>query len=559
MHIIQIDKLALNHGGRVIFAALDWSIGDHERIGLIGPNGAGKSSLLKAITGEVSPFAGMVTRMRGVTVGYLPQEVTLPPNVTLIDAASALPPALVEVEAQLRRIETQLADPAVYGNPAALSRALDRQERALATYEELGGPAHASRVRSTLAALGFTEADYDLPTEALSGGQKKLVAITCLMLQAPDVLLLDEPDNHLDLEAKQMLEAVMRGYSGTVIVVSHDRYLLDGIAQSIVELADGKLTTYKGNYTAYVNEREVQRLRQQQMYIAQQKEIQKIEAAITRFEYWARVTEDERHIRQARSRRKMLDKMEANGEIIDKVTERRQMSLQLAGWRGSTKVIEAKALAMAFGDDLLFDGLNFLIQHGERVGLCGPNGAGKSVLFKLILGEYEPFEGTVRVGPSVRVGYYSQEHQTLRDWMHRTPIERVRDLTPIGEGEAVAFLGKFLFSYVQARQPIATLSGGERSRLQLACLMLQKPNLLLLDEPTNNLDIASCEALENALDSFEGTVLTISHDRYFLDQVVDRVLGLDGGVLRSYEGGYTDYVTARDASMLHPVLKHSRS
>ncbi len=545
MHIIQLDRITINHAGRVIFSDLSWAIGDRDRVGLVGPNGAGKSSLLKAIIGEVQPDVGTITRMRGVSVGYLPQEVWLTPGRILIDEAMIPPPELAQVEASLARIEASLSEPAVYDQPDALARALNRQEQVLADYERLGGPRHASKVRELLASLGFAPDDFTLPTDTLSGGQKKLVALTRLMAEAPNVLLLDEPDNHLDLAAKRRLEALIRDYNGAVIVVSHDRYLLDEVATQIAELDSGMITLYKGNYTAYITERELRRLRQQQMYVAQQKEIARIEAAIKRFEHWASIVVDERHIKQARSRRKMLNRMEANGEIVERVVERRQMDIQLDGWRGSTKALEIKNLSMAFNDDLLFLDLNLLIRHGERMGLIGPNGAGKSVLFRLILGELEPVDGIIKLGPSIRVGYYAQEHQTLAAWLDRTPIERVRDLVPISEGDAVAFLGKFLFSYTQTRQPIGTLSGGERSRLQLASLMLGQPNLLLLDEPTNNLDIPSSEALERALDDFEGSALVISHDRYFLDQVVDRVVELDNGDLTAYEGGYTDYLAAR--------------
>ena len=393
-------------------------------------------------------------------------------------------------------------------------------------------------------AWAFRESDFDLCTDTLSGGQKKLVMLVRLVVEAPDVLLLDEPDNHLDLAGKRRLELFLRGYNGAVVIVSHDRYLLDEVATQIAELADGKLTIYHGNYSAYVTERELRRLRQQQQYVAQQKEITRIEEAIKRFEHWASIVVDERHIKQARSRRKMLDRMEANGEIIEKVVERRQMELQLNGSRGSTKALEINGLTMAFGDDLLLMDLNLLIQHGERVGLIGPNGAGKSVLLRLILGQLEPLEGEIRIGPSTQMGYYAQEHQTLHPWWDRTPLELIRDTAPKSEGNAVAFLLKMLFTYEQIRQPIGTMSGGERSRLQLACLMLSQPNLLLLDEPTNNLDIPSMEVLENALDDFDGAMLVISHDRYFLDQVVDRVIELDGGALTSFEGGYTDYLAA---------------
>ncbi|NLX09247.1 MAG: ABC-F family ATP-binding cassette domain-containing protein [Chloroflexi bacterium] len=544
MHIIQLDHLTLNYAGRVIFRDLTWAVGDRDRVGLVGPNGSGKSSLLKLIMGQVHPDQGAVIRMRGISLGYLPQDVQLTPGRTVLSEAMILPPDLDQVEAELARIEAQLADPDVYQDSDALMRVLARQERALERYEALGGARHAGHVRDVLLRLGFQPDDFDLPVEVLSGGQKKLVALARLVVEAPDVLLLDEPDNHLDLAGKRRLETFLRGYNGAVVIVSHDRYLLDEVATQIAELAEGKLTVYPGNYTAYATERELRRLRQQQQYVAQQKEIARIEAAIKRFEHWASIVIDERHIRQARSRRKMLDRMEANGEIIERVTERRQMELQINGWRGSTKALEIERLSMAFGDDLLLLDLDLLVRHGERIGLVGPNGAGKSVLFRLILGELAPLSGEITIGPSTQIGYYAQQHETLTPWLDRSPLEMVRDIAPKSEGDAVAFLLKFLFTYEQTRQPIRTMSGGERSRLQLAGLMLQRPNLLLLDEPTNNLDIPSMEVLEQALDGFEGALLVISHDRYFLDQVVDRVIELDGGLLTAFEGGYTDYLAA---------------
>lgn len=547
MHIINIDRITVNHAGRLIFKDLTWVIGDRDRVGLVGPNGAGKSSLLKAILGELPPdtFSGSITRMRGITVGYLPQEPKIAPGRTLLAEAMTLPPDLARVDADLTHIEARLGDPAIYENPNKLARTLEQQEKLLAEYEKLGGLRHESKVRELLAHLGFDEGDYDLPTDTLSGGQKKLVALARLAAEQPSVLLLDEPDNHLDIDAKRLLETFIRSYDGGVIIVSHDRYLLDNVAQSIAELEEGTLSIYPGNYSAYATERQLRRMRQQQMYAVQQRRIAQIEANIHEWEMKARADLNERHARQAASRRKMLARMEANGEMIERVNERRLMEIQLDGWRGSTKAVEARRLSMGFGDDLLFMDLDFLVRHGERVGLVGPNGAGKSVLFRLILGQHEPLDGQIKTGPSTRIGYYSQEHETLGDWLDRTPLERVRDAKPMSEGEAVAFLLKFQFKYEQVRMPIRSFSGGERSRLQLAVLMLEQPNLLLLDEPTNNLDIPSVEALESALDDFDGAILTISHDRYFLDRIVDRVLELDGG-LRSFEGGYTDYLDMKD-------------
>jgi ATP-binding cassette, subfamily F, member 3 len=542
MQILHVNKVTVNRAGHLVFRDLNWTLNDRDRVGLVGPNGAGKSSLLKAITGEISLDAGVVSRARGARVGYLPQEARAMPGQTVLQAALTLPPELALVEAELNAVEARLADPAVYNHPTALERQLAAQEKVLAKYEALGGLSYENNVRGLLTQFGFTADDLDLPTEVLSGGQKKLLALARLAAESPELLLLDEPDNHLDLEAKHRLETFIQAYSGAVIIVSHDRYLLDEAVTQIAELDNGELSLYTGNYSAYMIERELRRLRQQQMYVAQQKRITQIEEAIKRFDLAARADLNERHARQAASRRKMLARMEASGEMVERVTERRALNLQLDGWRGSTKVLEIKKLAMAFDDNLLFYDLDLLIRHGERVGLIGPNGTGKSVLFGLIRGEWQPLDGEIKLGPSVRVGHYAQEHQTLASWAARTPVEFIRDVRPCPEGEAVSILLKFLFTYEQARQPIGTLSGGERSRLQLVAIMLSNPNLLLLDEPTNNLDIPSSEALETALDPFEGSVLVISHDRYFLDRVVDRVVELRDGKLYSYDGGYSEYL-----------------
>jgi ATP-binding cassette subfamily F protein 3 len=542
MNILHADRITVNYAGHDIFRNLSWAIGDRDRVGLVGPNGAGKSSLLKALAGLYQPDAGKVVRTGNVTVGYLPQDVQLTPGRTLLDEAMTLPPEPARIEAELAEIEALLSTPEIYNNGKRLARTLDRHEKTLAHYQELGGPQHASTVRELLTLLGFASDDLSLMTDALSGGQKKLVALVRLAVQSPDVLLLDEPDNHLDMDAKRHLETFIRGYPGAVIIVSHDRYLLDETVTQIAELETGQLAFYMGNYSTYAIEKDLRRLRQQQLYVAQQKRIAQIESFIHESEMKARADLGERHARQARSRRKMLERMEEQGEIVERVVEKRNMALELEGWRGSTKALEIKNLTMGFGDNLLFLDLNFLLRHGERVGLIGPNGAGKSVLFKLILGELQPLEGEIKIGPSSRVGYYAQEHQTLDGWLARSPLEYVRDLKAVSEADAVAFLLKFLFTYEQVRQPIHTLSGGERSRLQLMRFMLDQPNLLLMDEPTNNLDIRSVEVLETALEDFEGAILAISHDRYFLDRVVDRIIVLEDGTLRSFVGGYTEYL-----------------
>ena len=545
MHIVTLHHLTINFLGRGIFRDLTWAIDGRARVGLVGPNGAGKSSLLRAIAGELFPESGQVVRARGLRVGFLPQDISLPPQQTILAAASQPDAEIAALESELEHLESQLGEPAVYGDERALQRVLDDQAALLERQERLAGGAFASRARELLVHLGFAPSEFEAPCAHLSGGQKKLVALTRLLASAPPLLLLDEPDNHLDLDAKQRLERVLQAYHGAVIIVSHDRYLLDEIASEIAELAAGKLTIYPGNYSAYQTERELARLRQERAYVTQQKQIAAIEAAIARFEKWASMVVDERHIRQARSRRKMLERMEERGEIVEKVREARQMGLQLAGSRGSELALQLQELTMTFNSEApIFAGLDFTLRHGERIGLIGPNGAGKSLLFRLILGQERPSAGAIKIGPSSQPGYYSQEHQTLSGWLNRTPLELVRHTKPMSEGAAVTFLLKFLFRYEQTRETIAHFSGGERSRLQLAVLMLQQPNLLLLDEPTNNLDIPSAEALEAALEDFEGALLVISHDRYFLDRVVDGVAELRAGQLTEFNGGYTDYLDA---------------
>lgn len=542
MIILRLNNVSFSYPGGLVLENLTWSVQNSDKLGLVGPNGAGKSTILQLMAGLVTVDSGAVTTAKGVSVGYLPQEVSLAPHQTVLLEALTASPRLAAIEAELQQIEAALSDPAVYGDEAALTRTLDRQSHWLAAYEEAGGLSYENTVKSTLRQLGFTDRDFTLPVTVLSGGQKKLLALAKLAINRPNLLLLDEPDNHLDLASKIYLEKFIRNYPGAVIIVSHDRYLLDEVAEGIVELAEGKLDFYPGNYSAYVTEKELRRLRQAQLYAAQQKEIARLEAAIARFELWARLVVDERHIKQARNKRRQLERMDK----VDRPTEQKRMDLQLNGWRGSDKVLEIIDLVKAFGDELVLAGVNLLLWHGERVGLIGPNGTGKSVLLRCIAGEEKPTAGVIKIGPSVRMGIYTQEHQNLA--YHKNLVETVRDLKPMYEDQAVAFLGKFLFSYQQAKQQtVGSLSGGERSRLQMALLMLQQPNFLLLDEPTNNLDIQSAEVLEQALDEFNGAVLVISHDRYFLDKVVDRIVALEPnqGVLTEYLGGYTDYLAAR--------------
>jgi ATP-binding cassette subfamily F protein 3 len=480
-----------------------------------------------------------VVRARGVTVGYLAQQPAFEESRTPLDIALSGRPRVIQLRAELERLEASLDDPAIYLDEKRLGLALDQQNRLLEEYQMLGGDGYEGEVQQVLMGLGLPDVDLHKPLSVLSGGQKKLAGLARLLLMQPSILLLDEPDNHLDLPGKVFLEQMVRAYPGTVILISHDRYLLDACISHIAEIEDGRLTTFEGDFTAYMLDKGLRAARQEELFEAQQHAITRMEAAIKRLATWGKVFDNEKFARRAKSMQLRLDKMD---RIERPVLERRRMDLKLSGWRGSNKVLELKAVSKAYGPRRLFTGVSAVLWHGERVGMIGPNGSGKSVLMRMILGDEEPNTGEIILGPSVKIGYYAQEHETLD--FNQTLIEAVRSAAPMSETHAVAFLIRYLFTYRQASQRIADLSGGERSRLQLALLVLSGANFLLLDEPTNNLDIASAEVLERALAEFTGTVLVISHDRYFLDRVVDRLLVTSQQGVISFAGGYTDYLAA---------------
>jgi ATP-binding cassette subfamily F protein 3 len=543
---ITVSNATLVLGSHAIFRDLNWEVQHDQKIGLIGPNGAGKSSLFKLIIGEHAPEkGGAVIKAKGVTIGYLPQHPEFNPAETALALALEGNSRIGEIERELQHIEEKLGTPEVYNNAKSLERVLDAQHRLLEEFESLGGMNYSSRVHELLRGLGLPESDFEKPIRALSGGQKKLIGLARLMLARPSVLLLDEPDNHLDMPGKAYLEKLINEYAGAVVIISHDRYILDAVATHIAEIEDGRITTFGGNYTEYIIDKEERLARQEELYQVQQREINRLEMAVKRYRQWV-ILNDKFATR--------IHNMEARIERIEKIErpilERRKMDLTLNGWRGSNQVLELEGVSKSFphpnplprGEGtprLVLDNINFLIRHGERVGLIGANGAGKSVLLRLILGKEQPTEGEIKIGPSVKVGYYAQEHETLD--FNQTLIDAVRLAGNMSESNAVSFLIRYLFTYQQATQRIGSLSGGERSRLQLALLVLSGANFLLLDEPTNNLDIASAEVLENALNDFNGTVLVISHDRYFLDRTVHRIFALGDGTIMEYIGGYSDY------------------
>ncbi len=538
---IQLSNVTLVLGAKHIFENLNWEIQRGQKIGLIGPNGAGKSSLFKLIIDEYSAeLGGTITRARQIRTGYLPQQPELDLTLTAFNAALDGNSRVAEVQAELEQVEASLGDPAVYGHKHRLQKALDKQGRLLDEYQSYGGNSYPERVRGMLVGLGMAEGDLSKPLSVLSGGQKKLIGLARLLLVRPDVLLLDEPDNHLDLPGKIFLEKLIREYEGTVVIISHDRYLLDAVVTHIADLEDGRLTVFEGDYSSYVMDKETRIARQEQMFRAQQKEIGRLEAAIKRYAIWGKVYDNEDFAAKAKSMQKRLDKM----DVVEKpVIERRRMDLRLNGWRGSNKVLELDSVSKSFGEKRIFEQLNETIWHGERVGLIGPNGSGKSVFIRMLLGQENPDGGEIKIGPSVSIGHYAQEHETLN--LEQTPLDAVRYAGSMSESNATALLLRYLFTYQQVSQKIGELSGGERSRLQLALVVLSGANFLLLDEPTNNLDIASAEVLEQALEDFVGTVLVISHDRYFLDRTVERLLAIEHGELVAYQGGYSDYLEKR--------------
>jgi ATP-binding cassette subfamily F protein 3 len=533
---LQLANITLVLGAKRIFENLNWEIQRGQKIGLIGANGAGKSSLFKMIEGEHSPeMGGAVTRARLITTGYLSQSPELDSALTALDAALAGNPRVAEVHAELERVEDSLGDPEIYGDERKLQRALESQHKLIEEYHSLGGDSYPARVRDLLLGLGLAQSELAKPLSVLSGGQKKLVGLARLLLVCPDILLLDEPDNHLDLRGKMFLEKLIREYEGTVVLISHDRYLLDAAVTHMAELEDGHLTLFEGDYSSYITDKEMRLARQEELYQIQQRGLARMEMALKRYKVWVEFSD------KFASRIHAMEARMARVDKIDKPNlDRKRMDLRLSGWRGSNKVLELAGISKSFGSKRIFSNLNETIWHGERVGLIGPNGAGKSVLLRMILGNETPDTGEIKIGPSISIGHYAQEHETLD--FNQTVVDAVRYAGEMSEGRATAFLLHYLFTYKQVSQKIGELSGGERSRLQLALVVLSGANFLLLDEPTNNLDIASAEVLEQALEDFVGTVLVISHDRYFLDRTVERLLVIEDGQLLEYQGGYSDYL-----------------
>ena len=520
---LALRGIVKSYGGRRILDGADLELGARARVGLIGANGSGKSTLLRIVSGAEDPDAGEVTLRKGAVVAHLPQLVS-GDRRTVRETIRAARPDVSAVDEALARCEARLADPALAADLHRMARVLERQAELLERRQALGaGRLEGDAVRH-LRDLGLGERALDRPTAELSGGQRKLVALAACLVRQPDILLLDEPEAHLDAGRRRILEELIAGCEGAVLMVSHDRWLLDETVTAIAELEDGRLRMWSGSYSAYAVLRELELARRQQQWVTQQKEIARLQDAVRRFKDWANRVPNERHIKQARVKQRQIERLD---NVQRPVLERRSMGLHLrSAARGGERVIELRGVDF---DPVLID-VSLTIMRGERVGVVGPNGAGKTVLARLLAGELEPSDGERWAGPSIRFDHLTQTAAELPG--DATPLDLVRAARPLGEGEAVALLIRFLFDYEQVRRPVGSMSGGERTRLRCLLLMLSQANCLILDEPTNHLDIPAVEVLEGALEAFDGTIVAVSHDRYFLERIADRVVEVRDGEVR---------------------------
>jgi len=522
MSIVIGESLRKYYGAQDIFEDLSFRIARGDKIALVGDNGVGKTTLLLVIAGLEPASSGQVTTAKSLRIGYLAQQADLESDHTLYQEMDAVFVDLHDQQALLRVCERQMAD------PEQRERAMLRYGELLQRYEMAGGYTYEHRIRSVLGGLGFSKEALDQPLSWLSGGQQTRARLAKLLLSDPDLLLLDEPTNHLDLQATQWLEEYLRQWKGAMVVVAHDRYFLDQVVTRVWELDSVGLDDYSGNYSEYAMQRVARRQRRAVEYEAQQEHIEKTEDFIRRYKAGQRS-------REARGRQTLLDRIER----IEAPAARRTMRFRLSSQtRGGDNVLRITSLSVGY-DKPLIRAEGVLLRRGERVALLGPNGCGKTTFLKTLLGELPPLAGQAKVGINVQVAYFAQGHENLR--AEKTVLDEILSVKNLPLTEARGLLGRFLFSGDDVFKRIAQLSGGERGRVALAMLSLHGANFLLLDEPTNHLDIRSQELLEQVLEDFEGTVLFVSHDRYFIDALATQVWVVADGVLRVYEGNYSDY------------------
>lgn len=536
MIMLSCNNVSKSFGVETILEDISFSVNEGDKIGIVGVNGTGKTTLFKVITGIFPHDKGDIFTSKNCRLGYLEQNTNFYSEKTIYDEVVSVFSDLIEAEEELRSLEHQIASLSAKESSSGdqLKKAMDTYGKKYEEFEKKNGYAYKSEVRGTLKGLGFSDEEMNKPVNVLSGGEKTRVLLAKLLLSKPSLLLLDEPTNHLDADAIEWLEAFLRSYEETIMIISHDRYFLDQSVNRIFEMENKRLTSYNGNYTDYQKQAKINREIRLRQYENQQRDIKKQEESIERLKAYGR----EKHLKRARSKEKMLDKVDR----LDKPQELRKkarFNFVLRHHSGND-VLKAQGLGKSFGDRKLFEGVDFDLYRGEKVALIGPNGVGKSTLFKIIMGDESQDQGEYKLGQGVDIAYFHQEQKSLN--LENSIIDEVwYDNPHMTQTEVRNLLGAFLFEGEDVFKSIRSLSGGERARVAILKLILSKSNLLLLDEPTNHLDIDSKEVLEDALKEYEGTLLTISHDRYFLNTVVDRILVLKPNGIEEYLGNYEYY------------------
>ena len=533
--ILACQNISKSFGTDEIIKHVSFHVEEHEKVAVVGINGAGKSTLLKIIVGELGSDEGEVTVAKNKSIGYLAQYQDITGDRTIYEEVLASCTDMIAMEEKLREMEAEMAHQTTEG----MEEFLERYNRLHHEFELKGGYTFRSEITGVLKGLGFTEEEFGKHMEELSGGQKTRVALGKLLVTKPDIILLDEPTNHLDMESIAWLETYLKSYKGAVLIVAHDRYFLDRVVTKVVEISRHTGTVYEGNYTDYAKKKEQLREAQLKQYYNQQRDIKHQEEVIAKLKSFNR----EKSIKRAESREKLLDKVERLEKPVEENTDI-HISLEPDITSGND-VLEVKDLKKSY-EELLFEQIGFEIKRGERVALIGNNGTGKTTILKIINGLVDADEGTVKLGANVHIGYYDQEHQNLHP--EKTLFEEIADAYPnLTQTRIRNILAAFLFTDDDVFKRIGDISGGERGRVSLAKLMLSNANFLILDEPTNHLDITSKEILESALNRYTGTVLYVSHDRYFINRTATRVLELTGRTVVNYIGNYDYYLEKRDA------------
>ena len=533
MIVMQTNQLTKSFGVNEVLKGINLTVQDRHRVGLVGSNGSGKSTLLKILAGKDHYDGGTLSMTRGLRIGYHTQLDDLTSPLTVWQEMETCFEDTFRMEEKLREMEARMGE-THESDPEGFARLSEEYTRLTDRFEEEDGYAWRSRLQGVLTGLGFTSAQYEQTVASLSGGERTRLKLGKLLLAKTDLLLLDEPTNHLDLNSMQWLEDYLRAYKGAVVVVSHDRYFLDAVCNSIAELSFGRIEQYEGNYPRYLKLREEVMVRRMKEYTLQQKEIAREEAIIAQFRAY---NTEAAHIK-AKSREKRLNMIER----VDKPVEEHNVYFRFHAGRGTgNDVLMCENLSKSFGARQLFHDLNLHVRAGERIALLGANGVGKTTLLKILTGRERPDTGEVRFGSGVEVGYYDQQQEGLSP--DKTVLDEVWDDFPRMEQTPIRnALAGFLFTGDDVLAPVSTLSGGERGRVLLTKLMLRQDNFLILDEPTNHLDMDSREMLETALLGFEGTILTVSHDRYFINRIADRVLVMEPDGVTEYLGNYDDYL-----------------